>query len=199
MTWPPVFDGIGALFVGADNDPDVQAERIPGLTWVALKVNGADASPLDEQLHWVERMRARGITVGSWVYCFGPPNEDSADVLAAWKPSLLVYDVEAEYKTDEAGPDVAGWPAALVKYTPRSLPVAVTSYGAYKVSIDFGAFAAAGWPILAQCYDPFEPGDESSYWIVRGGPYPAAGVHQLNRSLSLRAGQAVYRPESIDG
>lgn len=215
MTWPAVFDGIGALFVRCDNDPDVQAARIPGLSWFAPKVGGDDASPDEEIRSWAARMWQPGRASGVWVYCSGPPR---ADVTTARHGSSLVpiafvvYDVEAEYKRDEPGGHYE-WAAQLVaqhraEFANR-VPAAVTSYGGYKTSIDFGAFAAAGWPILAQCYDIFKPGDEASYWQVNGGVYPnptglfpnvnPQGVHSLLRSLKLKPGQAVYRPESIDG
>jgi hypothetical protein len=210
VTWPPVFDGIGALFVGANNDPDVQAERIPGLTWAALKVNGTDTSPAAERDHWRERMMARGISVGAWIYNYGPPVTDVTTV-GAW-PDLpfVVYDVEREYKRDETWEDPPGtvhhgqyqWATQLVdehKARRGGTPVAVTSYGGYKTSIDFASFAKAGWPIFAQVYDSFAPGDELTYSNARGGPYPVSGIHRLTRSLTLVKGEAVYRPESIDG
>lgn len=197
MTWPAVFDGIGALFVRCDNDPDVQAARIPGLTWCAVKVNGDDASPPAEREPWRHRMAARGVQVGCWIDCFGPPPGDVADVIGWGVP--IVYDVEARYKSDESGGHYE-WAAELVAEHRRRIDpgaaVAVTSYGGYKTSIDFAAFAAAGWPILAQGYDSFTPSDAVTYY--NPGPYPVAGVHNLVRSLHLTAGQAVYRPESID-
>lgn len=209
MTWPAVFDGVGALFVGANNDPDVQAERIPGLTWVALKVNGPDASPAAEQEHWVGRMRARGLTVGAWVYAYGPPEQDAAAIdAAAWRPSLAIFDVEQEYKTDAGAP--ADYPARLVKARGVAPAAeAVTSYGAIPgygnqpSSIDFAPFAAAGWPILAQIYDGYQPGNETTYRTDSGqpfpGPYLAQGVHRVLRSLTLQPGESVFRPEGLDG
>jgi len=198
VTWPPVFDGIGALFVRCDNDPDVQAERIPGLTWVSPKLNGSDITDPASIEAWMTRMRARGLKVGGWVWCAGPPTAD----VAAWQPYAaqlldhVIYDVESPYKADEGGH--YEWADELVAahnaHAPL-MPAAVTSYGAYKDTIDFGSFAEAGWPIFAQVYDSFSSGDETSYFPV----YPPAGIHQLRRSLSLYPRQAVYRPESIDG
>ncbi len=194
--WPAVFSGVGALFVRADNDPDAQAERIPGLTWCALKVGGGDDSPQAERAEWSRRMRARGIVVGRWVYCAGPPDRDVA-LLDGEDAPLVVYDVEREYKADEGGH--YEWAAELVRQHRRRGPVAtaVTSYGAYKASIDFASFAVTGWPILAQCYDAYGDGDELSYGRSRGGPYPAAGIHRLVRRLTLVPGEAVYRPEGL--
>lgn len=210
-TFPAVFDGIGALFVRCDNDPDVQAAKIPGLTWYAPKVNGADASPDAEIASWAGRMWKPGRASGVWVYCNGPPTQDVADArrgMSITPTSFVVYDVEREYKSDEEWDDATGhhvgqpkWAWQLVAEHHEvlgSMPAAVTSYGGYKSSIDFAAFARAGWPVFAQVYDAFKPGDELSYlWPT--GPYPIAGTHRLTRSLKLSPGEAVYRPESIDG
>jgi hypothetical protein len=190
------------MFVRCDNDPDVQAARIPGLTWCAVKTNGPDASLPEVRAAWVARMRRRGVTVGSWVFCGGPPMDDAIGALDSWQPSLTVYDVESPYKTDE-NPVAAGWPRNLVlQHASRNpAPAAVTSYGAIPgygnqpSSIDFGAFCAAGWPIFAQGYDSFTCSDALTYLSV----YPSEGIHCLTRSLRLDPGQAVYRPESLDG
>jgi hypothetical protein len=201
-----VFDGIGALFVRCDNDPFVQAAKIPGLTWCAYKVGGPDASTVEDVKLWVHRMRARPVgaswtAVGVWVYCAGPPAEDVrlvADCYSEWPghPALVVYNVEAAYKSDEGGH--REWAAELVAEHRKelgSLPAAVTSYGSYKTSIGHRAFAHAGWPMFAQVggdyHDP--EGAEESYRAV----YPTSGIHRLVRRLALARGEAVYRPEGL--
>ena len=219
MTYPPVFDGIGAMFVRTDNDPDVQLARIkPTPTWVAVKVNGGDIQTQPEIRSWLERVHAShpSIHLGVWVYNYGPPKADvSSWSLFYSNPEFVIYDVEAEYKTDEAGPGVAGWPAELVAAHPPTVAAAVTSYGAipgegkWPSTIDFRPFVGARWPIVAQCYDAYAPDiyphAEDTYGIVSGGtqpaypgPYPMRGVHRMLRSLALDPGEAVYRPEGID-
>ena len=198
MTWPAVFDGVGALVVNCSLDPDALVARIPGLTWIAFKVGGDDVAPEAETRHCVMRWNDRGLKVGTWVYCAGPPTVDAATALLEWYlPRFVIYDVEAAYKSDEGGH--REWAAQLATaHTatfPADIPSAVTSYGAYKTSIDFAAFAQAGMPIFAQGYDSFTPADAATYLAV----YPAAGIHSLTRSLDLEPGEAVYRPESIDG
>ena len=42
---------------------------------------------------------------------------------------------------------------------------------------------------------PFTCADRLTYLAV----YPPAGIHCLTRTLDLEPGEAVYRPESIDG
>lgn len=197
-TFPKVFDGIGALVVNCALDPDQLADRIPGLTWIAFKVGGTDVAADAETAHCARVWRGRGLSVGQWVYCSGPPAADIATAMrqvSTTAPAFLIYDVEAEYKSDEGGH--YEWAAELVANAP-AMPSAVTSYGGYKTSIDFAAFARAGWPILAQCYDSFGRGDQWSYDNEYGGPYETAGIHALVRSLDLAPGEAVYRPESID-
>lgn len=186
------------MFVRCDNDPDVQLAKIPGVTWVAPKLTGTDITGPDEIKAWIERMRARGLSVGGWIYCENPAAD--VDSWQPWRPlDFIIYDVEAPYKEDET-------PGGYVKAAQLvsdhrdimlpDVPAAVTSYGGYKTSIDFKAFADAGWPILAQGYDSFTCVDSTTYWEV--GPYQSSGVHCLTRSLTLKPGQAVYRPESID-
>ncbi len=205
QAWPKVFDGIGALVVNCALDPDLLADKIPGLTWLAVKVGGSDVAGDAETQHCAARWRSRGLEVGVWVYCAGPPAADAQTAAAGQRfgwPAFVVYDVEAAYKADEGGhyeyaaqlvTRHAGW---------GHMPAAVTSYGAYKDSIDFATFASAGWPILAQVYDSFRDGDETTYYTQ--GPYPeqtwehATGVHRLTRRLVLKPGEAVYRPESIN-
>jgi hypothetical protein len=200
VTFPPVFDGIGALVVSSALDPRALASKLaPATTWIAPKLTGADTGGDPEVAHCISVWRGLGLKVGGWIYCDGPPDADIASVVR-WTPlDFVIYDVEQPYKDDEGGH--YEWAAQLVTYHAEHLaptPAAVTSYGGYKASIDFGCFARAGWPILAQVYDAFSPGDELTYTTARGGPYFAAGVHQLTRSLALSPGQAVYRPESLD-
>lgn len=205
-SWPAVFDGIGALVVNCALDPDQLVDRIPGLTWIAFKVGGVDVADDNETRHCRAVWEARGLTVGCWVDCRLRPATDVVR-LTPWHPAFVSYDVEVAYKADEGGH--YEYAAQLVAEHNRQLPgvpASVNSYGGYKSSIDFGAFAKAGWPIFAQVYDSFKPGDEYTYVTKAlrvsaddvGGPYPAAGVHQLTRSLTLAPGEAVYRPESID-
>lgn len=209
MTWPKVFDGIGALVVNCALDPDKLADSIPGLTWIAPKFGGTDIAPWPETAHCIDRWRARGLTVGAWCYCDGPPVSDAQ--LVTWADAaFVIYDVEAEYKTDGGAP--ATWPAELVaahrSQWPQGFPGAVTSYGAIPgygnmpSSIDFHPFAVAGWPILAQIYDSFQPGAEITYMTTSGkafpGPYAPAGVHRVFRSLTVSSGEVVYRPEGLD-
>jgi hypothetical protein len=202
VTWPPVFAGRGALVVNCALDPDSLLDAWPRLTWIAVKVGGTDVSSPEETLHCTQAWTARGIEVGAWTYCTGPPKADVDRMDAPWK--YIVYDVEAEYK------DQAGWTARLVAEHNRLLkvPAAVTSYGAitgygnFPSSIDFGPFAAAGWPLLAQVYDPFQPGDELTYRTdsprTYPGPYPEKGVHRLyHERRLLLPGESVYRPESL--
>ena len=206
VTWPAVFDGIGALVVRCDLDPAALVAKINAksgagaLSWIAPKVNGADITAWPDIKHAVSVWRSLGLHVGVWVYCDGPPSLD----IQAWTGSpihpvdFVVYDVEREYKSDEGGQ--YQWAAALVsQHGASKLPVAVTSYGGYKTSIDFASFARAGWPVLCQVYDSFKPGDEWTYVDTEGGVYPSRGVHKLMRSLLLLPGEAVYRPEGIDG
>lgn len=197
MTWPDVFDGIGALVVNcAGQDPDVLADRITGLTWVAYKVGGTDVADDADTAHAAIRWEARGLSVGQWIFCTDPALDVSAAVSARiHTPLFVVYDVEQPYKQDEGGN--YAYATELVKRHPSYLPAAVTSYGAYKSSIDFGAFAAAGWPVLAQGYDSYTVLDADSYHTQ--GPYPEAAVYNLVRRTNLWWGEAVYRPESIDG
>src|SRR5262249_42486156 len=107
--------------------------------------------------------------------------------------------VETPYKADEGGH--YEYATELVKTTQAAypnLPVAVTSYGGYKTSIDFQVFALARWPILAQVYDSFQPGDELTYTNAPGGVYLISGVHRLyHERRLLMPGEAVYRPESL--
>jgi hypothetical protein len=199
--WPAVFDGIGALVVNCALDPDQLADKIPGLTWIAVKRGGTDVAPDSETMHAIARWRQRGLLVGTWVYCVGPPSDDVAIAMGApWSPDCVVWDVEAPYKADEGGHyEYSAQLVARVEGSYYSLiPQAVTSYGGYKTSIDFAAFARAGWPIFAQSYDSFEPADAISYATKYGGVYPLEGVHNLLRQLRLGPSQAVYRPESID-
>lgn len=218
MNWPPVFDGIGAMFVRTDNDPEAQLARIkPTPTWVAVKVNGGDVQTMPEIKAWLERVHAAhpSIVLGVWVYNYGPPEQDVRSWQLFYNPAFVIYDVEAEYKVDEAGAQVATWPAQLVTAHPASIPAAVTSYGAipgmgnFPSSIDFAPFARSGWPVLAQLYDDYDPithpemqDCQDTYLRAAGtkypGPYPPEGVHEMYRRLTLRAGQAVYRPEGID-
>lgn len=194
VEFPAVFGGVGALVVNCALDPDVLADKIPNLTWVAVKTNGTDIAPDTETLHCVARWRARGMAVGSWVWCAGPPATDVMDTHKIFAPTFVIYDVESPYKSDEGGH--YEWAAQLVTAHDASLaqlPAAVTSYGGYKTTIDFGSFAHAGWPILAQVYDAFHDGDEASY----GAVYPPVGIHRLTRRLQLVSGESVYRPESV--
>jgi len=209
ITWPAVFDGIGALVVNCALDPDALAAKIPSLTWIAPKVGGTDVAAESETRHCVARWTDLGLRVASWVYCTGPPRDDVRIGYPAWYvPAAVIYDVEAEYKSDEGGH--FEWAAELVErhdeFYMGKVPAAVTSYGGYKTSIDFAAFARAGWPILAQCYDAYNPADHSEWSYMQpgsalraAGPYPPEGVHRLLRSLILKPGEAVYRPEGIDG
>jgi hypothetical protein len=218
ITWPAVFDGIGALVVRCDLDPAALVDRINRhshphlLSWIAPKVNGADITPRADIDHAVSVWRSLGLHVGSWIWNAGPPDADVTAAEAWYSPEFVVYDVESPYKSDEGGR--YEWAAQLVDRHewPEYVPAAVTSYGGYKTSIDFAAFARAGWPILAQVYDSFKPGDQQSYLTANGGVYPrpgavvhigdsvsANGVHMLKRSLALLPGEAVYRPEGIDG
>jgi hypothetical protein len=222
--WPPVFDGIGALVVRCDIDPEQLVEKIErhsgigAVSWIAPKVNGDDIIVNDNEaetdaaiLHCIDVWRALGLSVGSWIYAYGPPTKDTEQVAQHFHdvPDFTVYDVEKEYKTDEGAP--ADWPAQLVadhKTMHPLMPAAVTSYGAIPgygnspSSLDFGPFAAAGWPVLAQLYNGFKPGDEVTYATDSGqpfpGPYPRKGLHQLVMSLTLHPGMAVYRPESVN-
>jgi len=198
VTFPPVFDGIGALVVSSALDPRALAAKLdPATTWIAPKLTGADTGGANEVAHCITVWRGLGFKVGGWIYNDGPPDADIASI-EPWLPlDFVIYDVEQPYKSDEGG--AYAWAAELVAKTPAEWTVAVTSYGGYKTSIDFATFAKAGWPIFAQVYDAFKPGDELTYSTARGGPYPVKGIHQLTRSLSLKPGEAVYRPESIDG
>lgn len=175
-------------------DPATLARSIPGLTWVAFKVGGTDVAPDSETAHCRDVWRSMGLQVGAWVDCRNEPAVDVA-TLAKWQPlSLVQYDVEVAYKSDEGGH--YEWAAQLVAEHQRQLPgvpAAVNSYGGYKTSIDFATFAEQRWPIFAQGYDPFTPADAWSYEAV----YPRAGIHQLIRSRQLTAGQAVFRPEGL--
>jgi hypothetical protein len=191
-------DGIGAMFVRCDNDPGVQAAKIPGLTWTAVKVGGTDVADPAETSSWIARMRARGVTVGAWVYCTGPPERDVREIRESGPWPFVIYNVESPYKADEGGP--FQWSSGLVlehRAQLPSTPAVVSSYGSYKTSIDFPAFVAAGWPLLAQMYDGAVDGDELTYLSSHGGVYPNGTVHRLTRRLSLSPGEAVYRPESI--
>lgn len=198
MTFPPVFNGIGALVVNCSLDPHALLAKLdPATSWVAVKRGGTDIAPAVETDHCVQVWKAAGLTVGTWVYCEGPPGRDLATALAgSWAPDFTIWDVEAPYKNDEGGD--YDWAALLVSLAATTMRCAVTSYGGYKTSIDFGSFAKAGWPILAQVYDSFQPGDELTYGTARGGVYPISGIHQLRRTLALSPGQSVYRPEGID-
>lgn len=200
MTWPTVFDGIGALVVSSALDPEALLDKLdPATTWIAPKLTGADTGGDVEVRHCIDVWRSQGLKVGGWIYCDGPPSADVASILP-WLPlNFIVYDVEAAYKSDEGGH--YEWASQLIpehEIRSRGIPAAVTSYGGYKTSIGFAAFAAAGWPILAQVYDAFAPGDELSYGTARGGPYPIDGIHPLTRSLTLFPGESVFRPESLD-
>lgn len=108
---------------------------------------------------------------------------------------FVQYDIEQPYKADEGGN--FAWSEWLVELHARlltKLPVAVNSYGAFKSSIDFGAFARAGWPVFAQCYDSFSDGDEQTYRAL----FPPQAIHRLVRRRGLLPGEWVYRPESLD-
>lgn len=212
--WPAVFNGIGALVVRCDLDPAALVEKINAksgqgaLTWIAPKLTGTDITPRADIEHAISVWRSLGLHVGGWIY----NEEPTADVasIERWRPlDLVVYDVEQPYKSDEGGHrEYAAELVAEHALHLADIPAAVTSYGGYKTSIDFAAFAAAGWPILAQVYDAYIPGDERTYYTrpldppslgTRPGVYPPRGVHRLTRSLKLAPGEAVYRPESIDG
>lgn len=209
VTFPAVFDGIGAMVVSCALDPVALAGKLdPATTWVAAKLTGADTGGAAEVRHCLCVWRGLGLHVGGWVYCYGPPPYDVDSLSAHWPLDFVIYDVEAEYKSDEGGH--YEWALGLVQEHMRRLqlsmvPAAVTSYGAYKSSIDFAAFARAGWPVFAQVYDSFKTGDEQTYSKAWGGVYPVnlagkpLGIHRLTRSLTLVPGEAVYRPESIDG
>jgi hypothetical protein len=194
-SWPAVFVGRGALVVSCALDPAALADKIPGLTWVAFKVGGTDVADDTETSHCRAVWQSRGLQVGAWVDCQGPPHAD-VRTFAPWQPlPFVVYDVESAYKADEGGP--YEWARQLtVEHERRwpGLPAAVTSYGGYKTSIDFASLMQAGWPILAQVYDSFKDGDEQTYRKV----YPPQAIHRLTRRLQLHAGEAVYRPESVD-
>ena len=197
MTWPAVFDGIGALVVSSALDPKALLDKLdPATTWIAPKLTGTDTGGDAEVRHCIDVWRAQGLKVGGWVYNTGPPDDDVASV-SPWMPlDFLIYDIEAPYKSDEGGHyERAAELVARSGVVFGKLPTAVTSYGGYKTSIDFAAFASAGWPIFAQGYDAFTCADRLSYLAV----YPPDGIHCLSRSLALEPGEAVYRPESIDG
>jgi len=200
VTWPAVFDGIGALVVSCALDPDDLARKIPRLTWIAFKVGGTDVAADVETQHCYNRWKALGLKVGAWVYCTGPPEADHAAIFDVYHGAArfgpldcAIYDVEVAYKSDEGGH--YEYAAELVAtHGGSKFPTAVTSYGGYKTSIDFASFDRAGWPIFAQVYDAFVEGDEQTYRAA----YPAAGIHRLTRRLHLAPSEAVYRPESID-
>lgn len=199
-SWPTVFDGAGALVVNCAVDPDALLAKIARhasapLAWIAVKLGGSDVAADTETLHCVLRWQGLGLTVGAWTYCYGPPTDDVARTYALFRPAFVVYDVEAEYKADEGGR--YEWASELVREHRAQLgglTAAVTSYGGCKRSIDFASFAAAGWPILAQCYDAFESGDEITYVRV----YPSQAIHRVLRSLAVGAGESVFRPEGLD-
>lgn len=209
MTWPAVFDGIGALVVNCALEPDELVAKIPGLTWIAFKVGGVDVAPDAETQHCYDHWRARGLTVGAWVYCTGPPARDVTTLETAVRFGPIafgIFDIEEPYKTDAGAP--SSWPlelATLYKGTSSAITSygAIPGYGNQPSSIDFAPFAAAGWPIIAQSYDGYSVPDADTYATTSGqkfpGPYLASGVHTMVRSLTLVKSQAVYRPESIDG
>ncbi len=191
------------MVVSSALDPHALVAKLdPATTWIAAKLTGTDTGGDAEVRHCLSVWRSLGLSVGGWIYNAGPPIADVRSVLP-WLPlDFVLYDVEQPYKRDEGG--VYAWAAQLEnahRALTTRLPAAVTSYGAYKSSIDFAVFARAGWPIFAQVYDAFKPGDEFSYYVTHGGPYPTMmnAVHPLTRSLKLSRGEAVYRPESLDG
>lgn len=198
VTWGG-WNGRGALVVNCALDPNVLANSIPGLSAVAVKIGGSDVADDRETIHCINVWRQRGYAVGCWLFNWVPADDvklvlDTAARLGArW--DFVVYDIEQPYKSDEGGH--YEYAAQLVTFTKAALPgmpVAVTSYGGWKSSIDFPSFARAGWPILAQCYDAFHDGDEQSYKAV----YLSSMIHRLTRRKSLGLGEWVYRPESID-
>jgi hypothetical protein len=212
VNWPTVFDGMGALVVNCALDPDQLLHAWPDLTWIAVKVNGTDTADDTETLHCVQTWRRAGLHVGVWVYCYGPPAQDVAQLAAGkvkFGADLAVYDVEREYKTDEGAP--ASWPNDLTArhaIVMNGLPAAVTSYGAIPgygktaSSINFQPFVGTAAPIIAQLYDSFGDGAERTYRLDSGlpypGPYPAAGVNKMwHERRALLPGEAVYRPEGL--
>jgi hypothetical protein len=200
-----VFDGIGALVVRCDIDPEQLVEKIDrhsgtgALTWIAPKISGPDITPPQDIYHCIDVWRALGLKVGGWIYNLKPLADVQSVVdFAVIKPlDFVVYDVEAPYKADEVGGHFEYSAQLVAEHHAKlaALPAAVTSYGAYKNTIDFPAFAGAGWPMLAQVYDSFADGDELTYEPI----FPLAGLHRLARRLTLVEREAVYRPEGIDG
>lgn len=204
--WPAVYDTTGALVVNCALDPAALLAKLDGhllnakLGAIAVKTNGDDIAADTETQHCRAVWAAAGLVVGTWVWCSGPP---AADVDAAFRfglPPFVVFDVESPYKADEGGH--YEWAQQLVDEANRrglAGRCAVTSYGGFKTSIGFAAFARAGWPVFAQLYDAFKLGDELTYGTARGGPYPIAGIRRLRHELAVDAGDWVYRPEGLDG
>lgn len=176
-------------------DPAALAAKVRGVEAFAVKQGGVDVAPWVETAHCRAVWTAAGFPVGTWVYCSGPPNDDVATAAQNGPWPFVVYDVEAEYKSDEGGH--YEWAAMLVKahrLRLGSTPAAVTSYGGYKSSIAWPAFVAAGWPVVAQCYDTFTPADAPSYLAV----YPIGAIRVMTRALADLAPRWCYRPESDD-
>lgn len=194
-----MFDGIGAMIVSSALDPaaivdGINTHNAGALSWIAPKLTGTDTGGDTEIKHCINVWRGLGLSVGGWIYNMSPATDVA--LVTPWKPLLdfVVWDVEAPYKADETAGGYAK-AAQLVALTPADWTCAVTSYGGYKSSIDFATFAKAGWPIFAQGYDAFTCTDRLTYLAV----YPDDGIHCLTRTMALEPGEAVYRPESIDG
>lgn len=201
-----MYEATGALVVNCALDPDALVAKISRhlvgtkLGAIAVKTNGTDIAADAETRHCLERWTAAGILCGVWVDCQGPPATDVEGCFRFGTPAFAIFDVESAYKADEGGH--YEWAAQLVAAAAaRGIGdrAAVTSYGGYKASIDFVSFARAGWPVLAQLYDSFKPGDELTYGTARGGPYPIAGIRRLLHVLEASAGEWIYRPEGLDG
>lgn len=200
--YPAIFgEGAGMLIVDSSAvDPDVLLDNMlrhtPGIALSACKVNDTDTGDVDSIRHMMLRLRARGQKVGRWIFN-NEPKRDIAELmrkdLADIPFDFVVYDVEAPYKADEGG--IYGYAEDLVKASAGlNVPIAVTSYGAWKRSIDFASFAAAGWAIIPQAYDSFTVEDAQTYTRY----WPPAAIHPMLRQLSVSASQFIYRPEGLD-
>lgn len=188
------FDGQGVLVVDSSAfDPATLFARIPNLSAVCLKVGGTDVGTpaSDAKLRWA--CERNGIAFGLWTVNSSSVEADMRLIRESAPAAFVVHDVEQPYKAEEGGDYAlaAQLVAAMHAQLPLT-PVAVTSYGHLKTSIDFGAFALAGWHVLPQCYDSFTLADASSY----APPFPLRRISPMLRSLQLAPGQWCYRPES---
>lgn len=188
------FDGQGVLVVDSSAfDPATLFRRIPNLTAVCMKVGGDDVGTPASDAKLRRETEARGLAFGLWLVNTSSVAADMRLLRASVPAAFVVHDVEQPYKRDEGGDFAlaAQLVAAMHEQSPLT-PVAVTSYGHLKTSIDFGAFARAGWHAIPQGYDSFTVADASSY----APPFPLRRIHPMARSLTLPPGQWCYRPES---